>query len=85
MHCNLPNHRIRHVIEGSRPSAAVTHGADERDLEARSHDTLAAETSGCLHFGFLHAAEVHRAASRLERELALSHRELDSTVKAAGV
>jgi len=31
---------------------------------------LAAETSGHLYFGFLHAAEAHRAAARRDRALA---------------
>jgi hypothetical protein len=41
--------------------------AHRHDREAVLHDRLAAETCGCLYFGFLHAAEVHRAAARQDR------------------
>lgn len=41
--------------------------AHRHDHEAILHDRLAAETYGCLYFGFLHAAEAHRAAARQDR------------------
>jgi hypothetical protein len=37
--------------------------ADRHEREARLHDRLAAEASGYLRLGFLHAAEAHRAAA----------------------
>ena len=44
--------------------------AHNHDCEAILHDRLASETCGCLYFGFLHAAEAHRAAARQDRESA---------------
>ncbi|MDZ4270177.1 MAG: hypothetical protein U1D00_31620 [Mycobacterium sp.] len=44
--------------------------AQQHDHEAGLNYGLAAETSGHLHFGFLHAAEAHRAAARRDRALA---------------
>jgi hypothetical protein len=41
--------------------------AHKHDCEAILHDQLASETCGCLYFGFLHAAEAHRAAARQDR------------------
>ena len=46
--------------------------AQRHDREAELFDRLAADAFGYLYLGFLHAAEVHRAAARQDRELALA-------------
>jgi hypothetical protein len=44
--------------------------ARRHDCEASLLDRFAAETGGCLHFAFLHAAEAYRAAAQQDRALA---------------
>jgi hypothetical protein len=53
------------------PAEAVEflRSAHNHDQQAQLHDQWAAETSDFLRFGFLHAAEAHRAAARKDREM----------------
>jgi hypothetical protein len=46
--------------------------AQGHDREAELFDRLAAEAFGYLYLGFLHAAEVHRAAARHDRASAVA-------------
>jgi hypothetical protein len=63
--------RVINGAEQNRGAADQPHeserSARRHDREASLHERLAAETSGCLYFAFLHAAEAHRAAARQER------------------
>jgi hypothetical protein len=53
--------------------------AHRHDHEASLHDRLAATASGWLYFGFLHAAEAHRAAARRDRALAAAGKQVQRT------
>ena len=77
----LPGNR---VATGETPSESPASARAEADLfersahrhdhEASLYDRLAAGASGWLYFGFLHAAEAHRAAARRDRASAAAER-----------